>query len=45
MADGRADGRADAVARGFGDQDGSDLVLAAEARAGVSLTIAPKADA
>ncbi|HVV38251.1 MAG TPA: NAD(P)-dependent oxidoreductase [Acidimicrobiales bacterium] len=35
---------ADAVNRGFGDNDWSDLVLAAEARAGVELTIAPKAD-
>ncbi|HVT75509.1 MAG TPA: NAD(P)-dependent oxidoreductase [Acidimicrobiales bacterium] len=36
---------ADAVNRGFGDNDWSDLVLAAEARGGVELTIAPKADA
>ena len=34
----------DAVARGFGDNDWSDLVLAAEARGDVALTIAPKAD-
>ncbi|HUR79012.1 MAG TPA: NAD(P)-dependent oxidoreductase [Acidimicrobiales bacterium] len=32
----------DAVARGFGDNDWSDLVLAAEARGDVSLTIEPK---
>lgn len=34
----------DAVARGFGDNDWSDMVLVAEARAGIELTIAPKAD-
>ncbi|MGQ0432005.1 MAG: NAD(P)-dependent oxidoreductase [Microthrixaceae bacterium] len=34
----------DAVDRGLGDHDWSDLVLAAEARGGVALTIAPKAD-
>lgn len=34
----------DAVERGLGDHDWSDLVLAAEARAGVELTIAPKPD-
>ena len=32
---------ADAVARGLGDHDWSDLVAAAEARSGVELTIAP----
>ena len=32
----------DAVARGFGDNDWSDLVLAAEARGNVELTISPK---
>ena len=32
----------DAVARGFGDNDWSDLVLAAEARGDVELTISPK---
>ncbi|MEY2470921.1 MAG: hypothetical protein QOK28_250 [Actinomycetota bacterium] len=32
----------DAVARGFGDCDWSDLVLAAEARGNVELTISPK---
>lgn len=32
----------DVVARGFGDHDWSDLVVAAEARSGVELTIAPK---
>jgi 3-hydroxyisobutyrate dehydrogenase len=32
---------ADAVARGLGDHDWSDLVVAAEARGGVALTIAP----
>ncbi len=36
---------ADAVGRGFGDHDWSDLVLAAEARAGVALTLAPKEEA
>jgi 3-hydroxyisobutyrate dehydrogenase-like beta-hydroxyacid dehydrogenase len=35
---------ADAVARGFGDNDWSDLVLVAEARSDVSLTITPKAE-
>lgn len=35
---------ADAVERGLGDHDWSDLVLAAEARAGVELTLAPKAE-
>ena len=34
----------DAVARGLGDHDWGDLVLAAEARGGVELTIAPKAE-
>jgi 3-hydroxyisobutyrate dehydrogenase-like beta-hydroxyacid dehydrogenase len=33
----------DAVERGFGDNDWTDLVLAAEARAGVELTIEPPA--
>ena len=32
----------DAVDRGLGDQDWSDLVVAAEARAGIELSIAPK---
>ncbi len=35
----------DAVARGFGDKDWGDLVLAAEQRTGLDLTIAPPADA
>lgn len=35
----------DAVERGLGDHDWSDLVLAAEARAGVALTLGPKAEA
>ncbi|HEV7887831.1 MAG TPA: NAD(P)-dependent oxidoreductase [Acidimicrobiales bacterium] len=35
----------DAVARGLGDHDWGDLVVAAEARGGVELTIAPKAEA
>jgi 3-hydroxyisobutyrate dehydrogenase len=34
----------DAVDRGLGDRDWSDLVLAAEARSGIELTIAPKVD-
>jgi 3-hydroxyisobutyrate dehydrogenase-like beta-hydroxyacid dehydrogenase len=34
----------DAVARGLGDHDWGDLVVAAEARGGVELTIAPKAE-
>jgi 3-hydroxyisobutyrate dehydrogenase-like beta-hydroxyacid dehydrogenase len=34
----------DAVARGFGDNDWSDLVLVAEARSGQSITITPKAE-
>lgn len=34
----------DVVARGLGDHDWGDLVLAAEARGGVELTIAPKAE-
>jgi len=36
---------AHAVERGLGDRDWSDLVVAAEARGGVALTIAPAADA
>jgi 3-hydroxyisobutyrate dehydrogenase-like beta-hydroxyacid dehydrogenase len=36
---------ADAVDRGLGDHDWSDLVLAAEQRGGVELTIAPKVEA
>jgi len=35
----------DAVARGFGDNDWSDLVLVAEARGNVELTITPKPEA
>lgn len=35
----------DAVARGFGDNDWSDLVLVAEARAALELTITPKPEA
>ena len=35
----------DAVARGLGDHDWTDLVLAAEARAGVDLHLPPKAEA
>jgi 3-hydroxyisobutyrate dehydrogenase-like beta-hydroxyacid dehydrogenase len=35
----------DAVARGLGEHDWTDLVLAAEARAGVELHLPPKADA
>lgn len=35
----------DAVARGFGDNDWSDLVLVAEARAALELTIEPKKEA
>lgn len=34
----------DAVDRGLGESDWSDLVLAAEARSGIELTIAPKAE-
>jgi hypothetical protein len=34
----------DVVARGLGDHDWGDLVLAAEARGGVELTITPKAE-
>ena len=34
----------DIVARGLGDADWSDLVVAAEQRSGVELTIAPKED-
>jgi 3-hydroxyisobutyrate dehydrogenase-like beta-hydroxyacid dehydrogenase len=34
----------DAVGRGLGDHDWSDLVVAAEQRSGVELTIAPKAE-
>jgi 3-hydroxyisobutyrate dehydrogenase-like beta-hydroxyacid dehydrogenase len=34
----------DAVDRGLGDHDWTDLVLAAEARCGIELTIAPKAE-
>lgn len=40
MAGAMAEVLADAVARGLGDHDWSDLVLAAEARSGVALTIA-----
>jgi len=36
---------ADAVERGLGEHDFSDLVLAAEARAGLDLTLGPAADA
>jgi 2-hydroxymethylglutarate dehydrogenase len=35
----------DAVKRGFGDNDWSDLVLVAEARTGLDITITPKAEA
>jgi 3-hydroxyisobutyrate dehydrogenase len=35
----------DVVARGLGDHDWSDLVVAAEQRSGVELTIAPKVEA
>jgi len=35
----------DAVERGLGDNDWSDLVLAAEARGDVTLNIAPKEEA
>ena len=35
----------DIVARGLGDHDWTDLVVAAEQRSGVELTIAPKAEA
>jgi len=35
----------DVVARGLGDHDWSDLVVAAEQRSGVDLTIAPKVEA
>lgn len=41
MATAMAEVMADAVARGLGDRDWSDLVVAAEARSGVELTIAP----
>jgi len=41
MAAAMADVLADAVTRGLGDHDWSDLVVAAEARSGVELTIAP----
>ena len=34
----------DAVARGLGDRDWSDLVVAAEARSGIELDIAPKGE-
>lgn len=44
MASAMAEVLADAVERGLGDHDWSDLVLAAEARAGVELTLAPKAE-
>lgn len=44
MASAMVDVLTDAVDRGLGDHDWSDLVLAAEARGGVELTIAPKAD-
>jgi 3-hydroxyisobutyrate dehydrogenase-like beta-hydroxyacid dehydrogenase len=33
---------ADAVERGLGEHDWSDLVLEAEARSGIELTIAPR---
>ena len=35
---------ADAVERGLGEHDWSDLVLEAEARGGIELTIAPKSE-
>lgn len=41
MATAMIDVLTDAVDRGFGDHDWSDLVLAAEARGGVELTITP----
>lgn len=45
MAAAMAEVLVDAVARGLGDHDWSDLVVAAEARGGVELTIAPVEDA
>jgi len=44
MASAMVDVLTDAVDRGFGDHDWSDLVLAAEARGGIELSIAPKPD-
>lgn len=44
MADAMAEVLGDAVERGLGGHDWSDLVLAAEARGGVELTLAPKPD-
>jgi 3-hydroxyisobutyrate dehydrogenase-like beta-hydroxyacid dehydrogenase len=44
LAAAMADVLADAVDRGLGDHDWSDLVLAAEQRGGVELTIAPKVE-
>jgi 3-hydroxyisobutyrate dehydrogenase-like beta-hydroxyacid dehydrogenase len=45
MASAMVDVLGDVVARGLGDHDWSDLVVAAEQRSGVELKIAPKADA
>ena len=44
MADAMVEVLGDAVDRGLGDRDWSDLVVAAEARAGVELRLPPKAD-
>jgi 3-hydroxyisobutyrate dehydrogenase-like beta-hydroxyacid dehydrogenase len=44
MASAMVDVLGDIVARGLGDHDWTDLVVAAEQRSGVELTIAPKAD-
>jgi 3-hydroxyisobutyrate dehydrogenase-like beta-hydroxyacid dehydrogenase len=45
MASAMADVLGDVVGRGLGDHDWSDLVVAAEQRSGVELTIAPKVEA
>ena len=45
MATAMVDVLQDVVARGLGDHDWSDLVVAAEQRSGVELTIAPKVGA
>jgi 3-hydroxyisobutyrate dehydrogenase-like beta-hydroxyacid dehydrogenase len=45
MAEAMVDVLGDIVERGLGDHDWSDLVVAAEQRSGVELTIAPKAEA
>ncbi len=45
MASAMVDVLGDIVGRGLGDHDWSDLVVAAEQRSGIELTIAPKAEA